>query len=73
MLTALFCTAAFTQTQATAADLSGTVTDPNGAVVAGATVTATQQGTNLSRTVQTGADGTYRMLGLPAGDYQVTA
>lgn len=73
ILTALFCTAAFAQTQATAADLSGTVTDPNGAVVAGATVTATQQGTGLNRTVQTGSDGVYRMLGLPPGTYEITA
>jgi len=73
ILTALLCSAAFGQTQATAADLSGTVNDPNGAVVAGATVTATQKGTGLSRTVQTGADGVYRMLGLPPGDYEVTA
>jgi outer membrane receptor protein involved in Fe transport len=69
----LFAAAAFAQTQATAADLSGTVTDPNGAVVAGATITASQKGTGLTRTVQTGSDGSYRLIGLPPGSYEITA
>ncbi|HEY0659693.1 MAG TPA: carboxypeptidase-like regulatory domain-containing protein, partial [Pyrinomonadaceae bacterium] len=37
--------------QSNASDLNGTVTDPNGAVVAGATVTARNPATGLTRTV----------------------
>ncbi|MCA1590942.1 MAG: TonB-dependent receptor, partial [Acidobacteria bacterium] len=61
------------QTQATAADLSGTVVDPNGAVVAGANVTAKDNSTGLSRTAVTDSDGGYRLIGLPPGEYEVTA
>lgn len=65
-------TAALAQAQATAADLVGTVTDPNGAVVAGATVTAKSNATGISRTVTSGADGSYKIIGLPPGDYEIT-
>ncbi|MBX7174139.1 MAG: TonB-dependent receptor [Pyrinomonadaceae bacterium] len=60
------------QAQATAADLVGTVTDPTGAVVAGATVTAKNSATNISRSAVSGADGSYQLIGLPPGSYQVT-
>ena len=40
--------------QETRGAIYGTVTDPNGAVIQGATVTATQQGTNLKFTATTG-------------------
>lgn len=65
-------TAALAQTQSTAADLVGTVTDPNGAVVAGATVTAKSNATGITRTVTSGADGSYQIIGLPPGDYEIT-
>ena len=65
--------AAVAQSQSNAADLTGTVSDPNGAVVAGATVTARNAATSLSRSATTGDDGTYRILGLPPGDYDITA
>src|SRR6478735_1326268 len=61
------------QAQASAADLTGTVVDPNGAVVAGATVTARNTGTNIERSATSGDDGTYRLIGLPPGEYDVTA
>jgi hypothetical protein len=61
------------QAQASTADLAGTVTDPNGAVVAGATVTARNTATGISRSVTTGDDGSYKLIGLPPGDYEVTA
>lgn len=64
---------AFSQAQASAADLTGTVVDPNGAVVAGATVTARNLGTNIERTATSSDDGTYRLIGLPPGEYEVTA
>ncbi|HEY2847711.1 MAG TPA: carboxypeptidase regulatory-like domain-containing protein, partial [Pyrinomonadaceae bacterium] len=64
---------AFAQTQATAADLSGTVTDPNGAVVTGATITARNSATGISRTVTADSDGHYSLIGLPPGEYEVSA
>ena len=41
-------------------DLTGTVTDPSGAVVSGATVTAKSTGTGASRTTTTNSNGAYR-------------
>lgn len=69
----LSAAAAFAQAQASAADLTGTVVDPNGAVVAGASVTAKNIGTGISRSTTTGDDGSYRLIGLPPGEYEVTS
>lgn len=63
----------FGQAQATAADLSGTVVDPSGAVVAGATVTVRNPSTGISRTVTTDGQGNYTIIGLPPGEYEVSA
>ena len=51
--------------------LTGTVTDPTGAVIPGVTVTATHTGTGLERTVVTREDGSYRFSLLPPGAYRV--
>ncbi len=51
--------------------ISGTVTDPNGAVVPGATVTVTNKGTNLVREATTNSEGTYSIPLLPPGNYTV--
>jgi len=69
----IFAAAALGQAQSTAADLSGTVTDPNGAVVAGASVTAKSLTTGAKRTVTSSSDGAYQFIGLPADDYEITA
>lgn len=63
---------AYGQAQANAADLQGTVTDSTGAVVANATVTARNLGTNISRNASTNDEGFYRIINLPPGDYEVT-
>lgn len=72
-ITFLSTLAIFAQTQSNAADLTGTVTDPNGAVVAGATVTARNPATGISRTVTANDEGVYQLIALPPGDYEVTA
>lgn len=64
---------AFGQAQAAAADLTGTVTDQNGAVVAGATVTAKLAGGGVTRTVTTDSEGNYQLIALPPGNYEITA
>jgi len=51
----------------------GTVSDPSGAVIAGASVTAKNTATGLTRTTQTSTDGTYSIPELPIGNYEVTA
>lgn len=69
----IFAVSALGQSQVATADLSGTVTDPNGAVVAGATVAARSTATNISRTTVSSSDGSFQFLSLPPGDYEVSA
>jgi hypothetical protein len=45
----------------------GTITDPSGAVVAGAKVTAKNTGTGLERSTETSGDGSYSIPELPSG------
>jgi len=56
-------------------NIRGTVTDPSGAVIRNAAVTAKQAETGLSRSSITDRDGNYVLLELPVGHYrlQVTA
>lgn len=63
---------AFGQAQSTAADLSGTVTDPQGAAITGANVTASNKSTNITRTAVTNDEGLYQLINLPPGEYEVT-
>ncbi len=50
----------------------GSVTDPSGAVIAGATVKLRNVATGLERTTTTSADGSYSVPELPIGTYSVT-
>ena len=52
-------------------EIRGTVTDPSGSVIAGASVTATNTATNDSRKVLTDRAGDYSVLNLDAGTYEV--
>ena len=69
LLFSVFATPAFGQTSK--ATIVGTVTDTSGAVVAGATVTVTNVGTNQERTVTTNEDGTYNVPLLDIGVYRI--
>ena len=51
--------------------ISGTVTDQNGSVVAGATVAVTQVETGISRQVVTTSAGTYSATFLRPGHYEL--
>ena len=56
----------------TNASLRGTVTDQSGGVVAGAKVTLTNTGTDISRTVTTKSDGSYLFDLVQVGKYKLT-
>src|SRR5262252_3488226 len=64
--------AAMSQAQSNAADLQGVVRDQNGAVVANASVTARNAGTNIEREATTNDDGFYKIVNLPPGEYSIT-
>ena len=51
------------------ANLSGTVRDPSGLVLPGVTVTVTNEGTGIARTVVTSESGTYIFNGLTPATY----
>lgn len=51
--------------------ISGIVTDPNGAVVSGANIKITNQATNLEREITTGSGGEFAFQTLPPGDYLI--
>src|SRR5262245_57423057 len=53
--------------------ISGKVTDQNGAVIPGASVTATLVSTKAERTAVADADGNYRLIQLPPGIYDLKA
>src|SRR6516162_10043937 len=53
------------------ASLSGTITEATGGAVGAASVTARNVETGVERTVMTDAEGVYRILVLPVGEYQI--
>src|SRR5260370_41862322 len=56
---------AYAQVDYATATLRGTVMDPQGAVIAAATVTVTNPSTGITKTVKTGGDGAHRVPALP--------
>jgi hypothetical protein len=58
--------------QGTSASLTGQVTDNSGAIVPGATVTATNADTSLAQTATTNGEGIYLIAPLPPGHYKLT-
>jgi len=68
VLAAMSC---FGQASAVNGQIEGTVTDPSGAVVTGATVTVTNVNTGFTRTLKTDESGFFRFTVLPLGSYTV--
>jgi len=58
--------------QTTTSTIEGTVVDPKGAGIAGATVKVTGTALATERTTVANAEGFYRLAALPAGDYTLT-
>ena len=69
ILAAFISVSAWAQTQLAA--VSGTITDPSGAVVLGVSITIVNQGTGLKRSTPTDTAGEYRFAGLPTGKYSL--
>src|SRR5580693_6115964 len=53
--------------------LRGTVTDPQGGVIAGAVVTLSNAGTGFNRSVNTDASGEYQFVQVAPGTYKIVA
>src|SRR5437899_9683013 len=53
------------------AGIQGTIKDPTGAVIPGATVTATKAETGVAHTGKTSGDGFYRISELAPGTYAI--
>ncbi len=58
--------------QQTLGSLNGTVVDPSGASVSGATVTISAPEINISRTAKTQSSGFFQIFNLPVAHYQVS-
>ncbi len=67
LLLPLFSPPAFAQ--ATTGALTGTVSDPQGAIISGADVTARNTGTGVETKGQTNSEGIYNFPSLPGGTY----
>ena len=66
------CSATDLSAQVETGQLAGTVTDPSGALVAGANVSVRNIGTNVRRTDTTSSSGAYEITNLEPATYEVT-
>src|SRR5438132_1028161 len=62
---------ALAQSQASTGQIVGTVKNPAGELVPGATVLVTNSAIGLARTLTTGDQGEFRAVSLPPGDYTI--
>jgi len=67
----ILCAAAAAQETINSASVSGRVTDPSGAVIQGARVTARQAETNLTSTAATDREGRFRFPYMRLGPYEI--
>ena len=58
--------------QSTFGEFVGTVKDPSGAVIAGASITVKNVGTSSTRSASTDETGSYTVVNLEPGDYEIT-
>ena len=68
---ALLIAAAPAQAQVDAGSILGTITDQTGAVIAGASVTLTNEGTAANLTTESGPDGSYKFSPVKIGSYKL--
>ncbi len=73
VLTLLCFTTSLLFAQFDTGTINGTVTDPSGAAVAKAIVTATNVGTSAAKTTTSDSNGNFVFSALPYGNYMVTA
>ena len=59
--------------QQTLGSVSGSVVDPSGASIPGATVTVSDAEIGVTRATQTHSDGFFQIFNLPVGSYRVQA
>jgi len=71
IVAALFMSVTFVYSQTESARIQGSVSDKNGAAIAGATVTVTDLTTNRAVTAQTNGNGEYSILSLLPGRYRI--
>src|SRR5580704_414118 len=63
---------AFAQSLGNAGTIEGTVTDQSGALVPKATITITNSVTGYKQSLDSGQDGTFRLLNIPPNTYRLT-
>ena len=73
LLAALFILTATVGAQTRIGTVQGTVKDANGALVSGASVTLSQPVTGYQQTVQTDAQGVYKLVNIPFNSYTLRA
>src|SRR5271155_1782195 len=70
MLLSLVCVVNVAMGQKVTAEINGAVTDPSGAPVAGARVSAKNVATGIVYPTETNSDGVYYLAQLPVGGYE---
>src|ERR1700730_4752168 len=68
----MLCFASSAAAQVNTATLTGTIRDPQGLGVKGATITLENSADGAQRTAETDESGRYNIVGLPPGSYHVT-
>lgn len=71
VVTLILCSCVLAQNRV--GTVQGTIKDPNGALVSGATVTITQSVTGYHQTAQTNSDGSFKLVNVPFNTYKVRA
>ncbi len=71
LVLATLLVAPFAGAQSTGGRIRGTVTDPSGGAVVGATVSLINEATGSTRQVQTSGTGDYTFIEVPVGSYEI--